>query len=141
MQSMASIRRHQMLAFLPPLSLSVFPLSFCHRIYPIILAVVHQSASQSYESFSFTFRFRFQSICLAFLAVPPSLIQPLRRPPAAIDLRVGCFRNASCLPLFFVVLGLLYRFCAPFSKQQENTAGQTLPSNRVACCIFKYGLK
>lgn len=34
----------------------------------IILSVVHQSASQSYESFSFALRFRFQSICLAFLA-------------------------------------------------------------------------
>lgn len=70
MQSMASIRRHQMLSLLPSLSLAVS--FYCHRIYPIILAVVHQSASQSYESFSFTFRFRFQSICLAFLAVPPS---------------------------------------------------------------------
>lgn len=69
---MASIRRHQMLSLLPRLSLSLSVSSYCHR-NTIILAVVHQSASQSYESFSFTFRFRFQSICLAFLAVPPSL--------------------------------------------------------------------
>lgn len=56
----------------------------------------------------------------------------------------GLFSECFLFASFFivVVLGLLYRFCAPFSKQQqENRAGQTLPSNRVACCIFKYGLK
>lgn len=134
MQSMASIRRHQMLAFLPPLSLSVFPLSFCHRIYPIILAVVHQSASQSYESFSFTFRFRFQSICLAFLAVPPSLIQPLRRPPTAIDLRVGCFRNASCLPLFFFLfLACSIDFVLRFQSSRKTQQGKHF--HRIALLV------
>lgn len=118
------------------LSLSVFPLSFCHRIYPIILAVVHQSASQSYESFSFTFRFRFQSICLAFLAVPPSLIQPLRRPPAAIDLRVGCFRNASCLPLFFCCSWLaLSILCSVFKAAGKHSRANTSIESR---CLLHF---
>lgn len=140
---MASIRRHQILSAYP---ISYWPSS----IYPS----VSQSVSQSYESFSFTFRFRFQSICLAFLAVLP------RRARSTLSL----FLPPSLLPILqltseWAVFGMLFVrliflllllgcsidfVCSVFKAGGEAGTGagaeaeQTLPSNRVACCIFKY---
>lgn len=77
------------------------------------MAVVHQSASQSYESFSFTFRFRFQSICLAFLAgvIQPSWPTPFRSPPTTVPLYTAP-HTAKCQ--HSLTHSVLWIFAMPF---------------------------
>lgn len=102
MQSMASIRRHQMLSLLPSLSLSLWlshstAIAYTPSYWP-------SSISQPVNHMNrFRLRFVFDSNQFVWHFW---LFHPLPH-HCNCDLRVGCFRNAFCLPLFLLLLFLV----------------------------------
>lgn len=133
MQSMASIRRHQILSMAQHI-----PNHIGHR--PSVSQLVNHMNR-------FRLRFVFDSnqfVWHFWLFHPLSLHLTLL---LKLTSEWAVFGMLFVRLIFVVVVRLLYRFCIlRFQSRSRKTAAavaaaaakQTLPSHRVACCIFKY---